>query len=304
MYKLSKELDEAGYAIRTGRVKIPDRVLIFSYVGLLIVGCCCGYLFWNSYRMNWTVLENNYAVDTDNAENEPAQNSSIKTDIAALKKELAMQGFPEYVLDDLKDEEIEKCAGTLRIVTNIEDNEYGIQFTDVAVQVPDVDERWIIFHYYRWMVDKKFYGTESVQVWTTYRDNPRGWASYGDISGRVLYDKAGITYVSPYHSMETESYYSNSILYGEHKLTDVFGTFLFPRDGVNCRGYVVYSTVHINTGYVFTSFLNYTHQKNWMQYPVMTSYENRKTTWFDSEPFITIQNYWMMLNTMEAVVVE
>lgn len=83
------------------------------------------------------------------------------------------------------------------------------------------------------------------QGWTTYRDNPRGWAAAEDIgvSGRILYDKDGVTYTSPYRSLETQTYRSDNIIYGNRTLTDIFGTFSYPVRGQNCRGYVMYNTM-------------------------------------------------------------
>lgn len=301
MYKLSKELDVAGYAVSTKRVRIPDCFIAIALAVVLIVGGTCGYIFGNRYYMEWTMAESVYVGNNAGGGIADTENSSTTSDILRIAQNLIEQGFPEYVIMDLKAEEIAACDGALRVVTNVEENEYGLEFTDVAVQIPDEEEKWVIFHHYRWTKNKKFYGTELVQVWTTYRDNPRGWAAAENIgvSGRILYDKDGVTYTSPYRSLETRTYRSDNIFYGSRTLTDIFGTFSFPVSGQNCRGYVMYSAVHIDTSCVFTSFLNYTHQQSLRQYPVKTAYESRTTSWFEHRTFRTIQNYWFMYNTME-----
>lgn len=290
MSKLSKELDEAGYAIKAARIKVEDKVMTAIFAGIIIVGCACGYIFGDSYHMNWKEIKNADAESIIEAEALTWKRENMENDIAQIREKLIEQGFPDYVLNDLTDAEIAACDGAADIVVNINNNENGLQFTDVGVKMADNEKRWMIFHYYRWICDKKFYGTEAVQVWTAYRDLPDIWERYGEIAGRVLYDKEKMTYTAPYHSLEIKTYKQSHWSYGEMTLTDIFGTFSFPVKGENCRGYIVYSTVNKGEESDFNSFINYTHQDGMLQYPVITAYENRTTSWLDRKPFVTIQN--------------
>ncbi len=292
MHRLSKELDEAGYAVRLSVIKVTDKVIASTVSAVLILGCVCGYIFGSRYHMDWSIAKNSYIESVIDNGYASWKIDNAKNDVAKIRENLMEQGFPDYVLNDLTDEEIAACDGALDIVTSVNKNENGLQFTDVAVLVPDEDERWMIFHYYRWIEDRKFYGTDVVQVWTAYRDLPKQWASYGEITGRVMYDKDGVTYVSPYNSLETRTYDRQEWIDQFTTVTDIFGTFSFPRKGKNCRGYIVYSTIHSGEDEFFSSFINYTHQDSLMQYPVITAYKSRTTSRIERKPFATTQNHF------------
>lgn len=133
-------------------------------------------------------------------------------------------GFPEYVLNDLSAEDIAACDGALQVVVDVTDepvNDDGrvektkdqrgwdivydvkeLRITGVGVQVPGEREHWIIFHHFLWTTDPGFYGTESIQLWPVYRDISEGWHSAGDMTGRVLYDNDGETFVADYYFLE------------------------------------------------------------------------------------------------------
>ncbi len=272
MHRLSGELDEAGYAVRLSVIKVTDRVIASAVSAVLIAGCACGYIFGSSYHMDWSIAE---STDTQ------------------IKNELLEQGFPDYVLNDLTQEELAACDGALDIVANVNKNENGLQFTDVAVRVPGGEERWMVFHYFRWTEDRKFYGTDVVQVWTAYRDLPKYWTACGEISGRVMYDSGGVTYASPYHSLDTKTYEQQYWIDEVRTVNDIFGTFSFPHKGKNCRGYIVYSTIHSGEDGFFSSFINYTQQDRLLQYPVITAYESRTKSRIEKKPFATTQNHFI-----------
>lgn len=152
LYQLSKELDEAGYAIRTAPVKTTDRCVVISLAALLLAGIVCGYLFGGSYPMEWSARD-------------PAEHSGVEE----LKADLERLGFPAYVLNDLSVEDIAACEGAIQVVVDVTDEpvnegraeitEYGsgnhqhivqetvydvkeLRITGVGVQVPGNRERW------------------------------------------------------------------------------------------------------------------------------------------------------------------
>ena len=302
VYMLSKELDEAGYSIKMSSVKISDGFIAIIIVITLIIGCACGYLFGGKYPMRWNIVDS--AVDAD-AEN--------------IKNHLAELGFPEYVLNDLTPEDIKSCSGAVRVVADVTDKpvndgrtettEYikdgithidqktvydikELRITGVGVQVSGEREKWIIFHHFLWTSAPNFYGTESIQLWTAYNKTQNGWAADGEISGRVLYDKDGKTFAAPYYFLGNKTYTADSLLLsGEQTSTDVFAEFSMPNDGENYRGYTVYPITEINDGYIVNSWINYTHQKRLLQYPVVTAAEMRmKNSWNNAGAFRTIQD--------------
>lgn len=301
LYRLSQELEEAGYAVETAPVRMPDWAVVSGTLAVLTVGMICGYLFGGSYRMNWRTLA---AAD--------AQESEYAERIEKVRAELLELGFPEYVLNDLTEEDLLACEGAKRLVKNtrvqpandgrwVTENRGNHLYTDlvydvkelritgVAVELPGEREQWKLFHHFLWEVDPGFYGTESMQFWPT--DRLSGWSLAGDFTGQVLYDRDGVTYVSDYHSLGKESYVSNGFFWEQSDRTDVFATFSFPEKGENQRGYVSYAALEMQDGYIVDSWINYTHQKSWAQYPALTAKEFRKKeTFLNDRAFITIQD--------------
>ena len=302
LYRLSGALDEAGYAIAPGPVRVTDRCLVLVIAAVLGIGCTLGYLFGGSYRMDWQ------PVDT-----------SAQTQTAAIRQQLLDLGFPEEVLNDLAPEDIAACDGALRIVTETEDypvndgrnvlweaynekNErYYVQdtvydvkelrLTGVAVQLPGERETWRVYHHFLWTTDPGFYGTEAIQIRPACRSIPEGWAAAGDATGRVLYDRGGQTFAAPYASLGARTFTANTVLWGEQTNTDLFAAFSLPQHGEHCRGYVAYSTTEARDGYILSSGVYYTHQQSWLQYPVVTAMEKRMTSAFgNTGAFYTVQH--------------
>lgn len=265
LYKLSKELDEAGYVIRAAPVRVPDRALVAALLAVLAAGIASGYLFLNRYPMAWTAAE----------ATGPAQAEEIKAQLASL-------GFPEEVLADLTVEDIQACEGALRVLVEVRDFSVGqddiepLRITGVAVELPGAQEQWKLFHHFRWLVDPGFYGTESIQLWPVDRTGSnQGWSSVGEVTGQVLYTKNGRTYTAPYYSLSSETYTSDSIFWGKQTYTDIFAVFSLPGEGENHRGYISYVIQELQDGWIIDSWVNYTHQQTWMQYPVLTAMEQR-----------------------------
>ncbi|MCI7658442.1 hypothetical protein [Anaerotignum sp.] len=286
--KLSKELDEIGYEISTVPVKWTNQRITFSLILLLLAGGACGYLFCSSYPMEWNALR---ADEHKNVED--------------IKAQLIDLGFPSYILNDLSAEDIAACNGALQVVvdeTDIPLEDYGnaddftsdtpnLRVTGIGVKVSDDRERWIIFHHFLWTKDPGFYGTEAIQLWPVYRDISDGWDSGGDVTGRVLYNSNDETFVADYYSLGTQTYTSNNFFFGSQDNTDVFATFSMPRQGSSYRGYIAYPIKEIQDGCIISSWINYVHQRSWMQYPVMTAMEKRMTnSWNYTGAFQTLED--------------
>lgn len=300
--RLSGALDEAGYAIAPGPVRVTDRCLVLVIAAVLGIGCTLGYLFGGSYRMDW----------------QPAD-TSAQTQTAAIRQQLLDLGFPEEVLNDLTPEDIAACDGALRIVTKTEDypvndgrnvlweaynekNErYYVQdtvydvkelrLTSVGVQLPGAQETWRVYHHFLWTTDPGFCGTEVLQIWPADENMQDGWRFAGDVTGRVLYDRGGQTFTASYHTLGRQTYTADSVFFGQRTNTDLFAPFSMPRHAESARGYVAYSTTAVQSGCLLNSWINYTHQQSWLQYPVVTAMEKRlTTTWGDSGAFRTVQD--------------
>lgn len=297
LVQLSRELDEAGYAVEAAPVRLSDRAVRRVFLVLAALGLLSGFLFGGRYPMDW----------------QPAD-ASTSAEAARVKAHLAGLGFPEDVLADLTDEEILACDGALRVRVTTDDHAVNdgrqvattsgnsthvrtvydvreLRITSVGVELPGARERWRIFHHFRWVADPGCRGTEAIQLWPAYQQPNEGWAADGGVTGRVLYDADGMTYAAPYYSLDSVTYTADSILWGEQTSTDVFAAFSLPRRGENCRGYLAYSIEELQDSWIINAWINYTHQTSRVQYPVQTAMEHRMTGgWNHTGPFRTVQD--------------
>ena len=278
LWKLSKELDEAGYVIRPAPVRLENGTVALAITILLVGGCICGWLLGSKYPMEWTPVE--------------AETSGEAEEIKAGLLEL---GVPDYVVADLTAEDLAACGGALRAVVETreeplnDDRQKTLHITGVAVELPGERERWMIIQHFLWAENPGFYGTESIQLWPAYQ-NSKGWQAGGEVTGRVLYDKDGQTYAAPYWFLGEQSFVSDSIFWGEQHSTDVFAAFSMPGGGENHRGYVAYPIEELQDGYLISGWFNYTHQRTALQYPAMTAMESRMSNiWNQAGAFQTEQ---------------
>ncbi len=300
--RLSGVLDEAGYAIAPGPVRVTDRCLVLVLAAVLLIGGALGYLFGGSYRMDWQ------PVDT-----------SAQAQTAAIRQQLLDLGFPEEVLNDLTPEDIAACDGALRVVAVTEDHPFNdgrtvsykesdgeggvvsvldtvydvreLRLTSVGVQLPGAQETWRVYHHFLWTTDPGFCGTEVLQIWPADENMQDGWRFAGDVTGRVLYDRGGQTFAAPYHALGRQTYTADSVFFGQRTNSDLFAPFSMPRHAEHARGYVAYSAAAVQSGCLLDSWINYTHQQSWLQYPAVTAQTHRMTCAQSSDgAFRTVQD--------------
>lgn len=275
LFRLTRVLDESGYAVRPAAVRVPDGWLAAGLTAWLAACIACGYLFGGSYAMDWTALPPKGAYAEERAQ-------------------LAALGFPEDVFADLSEDDLAACRGALRVVSRSEDvpmndgrtvkKGFGqhtwtdivydtreLRVTGVAVQIAEASDgggEWIVFYHFRWLENPGFYGTEALRVLPT-SDEPVDW---GDWTGRILYDRGGAANAAPYASLGnvTAAYSSFGTLVTQ---TNGIAAFSLPNRGENQRGYVAYRVrTPAETPYLRIQ-MDYVHQKTWLQYPVEPSAE-------------------------------
>lgn len=298
LFRLSREMEESGYALTPAPVCLSDETLVRAIAALLAVGIACGYLFFGSYRMDWQ-----------------PKSDSLSAEAVEIRAELLALGYPETALADLSEDDLLACRGATLVVVHEADKpmnggrevreDFGssthistvydvreLHFTDVAVQLPGEAEHWRILHHFRWTEEVKFRGTELVRLWPAYREC-EGWIAAGAPTGRVLYDDAeGSTYAAPYASLAAERFTATDWFGGRHDAEDIFAEFSLPSRGSNQRGYVAYDTEAVgNVRYIINSWINYTHQESRFQYPVQTAKDYGKAGgWGDGPVFRRVQN--------------
>ena len=237
-----------------------------------------------------------------------------------IKTHLVSIGFPEDILDDLKEEDLLACKNARQvrlqqtdypindgeqIVTRSEgytqySREYPhkeLRLSGIAVEL-EQEGHWKIIHHFLWNEDPGFRGTEALQLYPACRERNGGWLEEGGLTGQVLYDKKEISYAADYASLENETYDMGQSwpFYESRETSSIFAEFSMPWRGERCRGYVSYGIREKEKDWWIDSWLNYTHQKSILQYPVMTAAQNRKQGgWLDNLVFFTVQDALQVL---------
>ena len=294
--KLSKSMAAQGCAIEPVKERFSNPKLVGSLLTVLAVVIACGFLFFGSYRMDWT----------------PKEASTDAQVIEAHERLLAL-GYPESELNDLSDEDLLTCLRAERVVikgctgsayinySNKPQTNDAFHLTIVAVQRP-FDRLFVACHF-RWDDGVRFYGTESL-AFEPNHDNSRWFAK--EFSGQVLYDGPdGATYTAPYIDPGTDqvnlsSWYENC--FRQLYCADVS----FPNDGTNQRGYVACAlSNNIDEFTKFEGLFYYVHQNGRFQYPVKTARDyqdfNVNRPLLYNAPFERVQDYFVLFQNEDGV---
>lgn len=294
--KLSKSMAAQGCAIKPVKERFSNHKLVGSLLTVLAVVITCGFLFFGSYRMDWT----------------PKEASTDAQVIEAHERLLAL-GYPESELNDLSDEDLLTCLRAERVVikectgsayinySNKPQTNDAFHLTIVAVQRP-FDRLFVACHF-RWDEGSHFYGTESFAVEPNY-DIGRWLAE--EFSGRVFYDSPdGTTYTAPYIDPGTEQ--ASLSNWYENCFRQIYCADLsFPNSGTNRRGYIACSLHPLSDN---VSRLNgrfyYVHQNGRFQYPVQTAREYQDFNVDEHRrsyaPFERMQDYFVLLQNEDGV---
>ncbi len=230
--------------------------------------------------------------------------------------------FPEAVLNDLTPEDLAACDGALRVAVHTDEyparlnqspymdshDEYTtkeyttkeLRLTGVGVQLPGEWERWMIFHHFAWLADPAFYGVESLHILPAYYTG--GWNPDGKPTGQVLYDRDGRTFAAPYYALDDQTTHAQDFFGSVRTAPAIFASFSLPKQSAHCRGYVAYPITEIvDTVTVINSYLEYTHQRGWIQYPVVADPTQRGNYWSSDGLFCTIGDQLMFYPYPEKI---
>ena len=294
--KLSKSMAAQGCAIELVKERFSNFKLVGSLLTVLAVVITCGFLFFGSYRMDWT----------------PKETSTDAQVIEAHERLLAL-GYPESELNDLSDEDLLTCLRAERVVikectgsayinySNKPQTNDAFHLTIVAVQRP-FDRLFVACHF-RWDDGVRFYGTESL-AFEPHHDSNSWFAK--EFSGRVLYDGPdGTAYTAPYIDPGTDqvnlgSWYENC--FRQLYCADAS----FPNDGTNQRGYVACAlSNNIDEFTKFEGLFYYVHQNGRFQYPVKTARDyqdfNVNRPLLYNAPFERVQDYFVLFQNEDGV---
>ena len=294
--KLSKSMAAQGCAIKPIKERFSNHKLVGSLLTVLAVVITCGFLFFGSYRMDWT----------------PKETGTDAQVIEAHERLLAL-GYPESELNDLSDEDLLTCLRAERVVikgctgsayinySNKPQTNDAFHLTIVAVQRP-FDRLFVACHF-RWDDGVRFCGTESL-AFEPHHDSNSWFAK--EFSGRVLYDGPdGATYTAPYIDPGTKqaslsNWYINC--FKQIYCADAS----FPNDGTNQRGYVACAlSNNIDEFTKFEGLFYYVHQNGRFQYPVKTARDyqdfNVNRPLLYNAPFERVQDYFVLFQNEDGV---
>ena len=287
MTKLPGLLDEAGYQVQPAPVRVSDRNIWIIWFAALLICIPTATLLFGRYPMDWS----------PRPEGEQAGLEEIRSRLVEL-------GVPEQVADDLSAEDLSSLEGALRAEVEGRWNSFPpepggqeLRTTDLAIELPD--KRWQIIHYFQWQVQPKYRTTECIVLWPTARVGIDGYRMEGRVTGRLLYDKDGTTYLGDYYCLNVEDYTTDSIFWGTTQNQWPMALFSLPLDGENCRGYLTYEVEVLDDGWILDSWMNYTHQEDFWRYPLLTAEQHEKQgLWNGTGGFRTAQSavqfypYW------------
>ena len=282
---IAEKLEQAEYVLEEHPVRISDGRYAAGAAILTAAGLFVSYTCFGAYHMEWT---------TANETQDPACEET--------KAHLLSLGFPEDILHDLKKEDILACKNARQVLLNqsddlLRDGDERLQLDGVAVEL-EQEGQWKVIHHFLWNGNSGFRGTEALQLYPACRERNGGWLEEGGLTGQVLYDKKEISYAADYASLENETYDMGQSwpFYESRETSSIFAEFSMPWRGERCRGYVSYGIREKEKDWWIDSWLNYTHQKSILQYPVMTAAQNRKNgSWTDDPVFITMQDALQVL---------
>jgi len=269
LYRLSKTMEEAGYAISPAPVRISDDAAKRAFTASVAAAALICYLFLGKYPMDWQ-----------------AHQVPAGPQVQAVRQELLELGFPEEVLNDLTEEELLACSGADFVLTETGDHQIDrkyiisrgpdqkenlLRITFVGLRYPGERDTWKLIHHFRWLSNDGFCGTEAIQMWPASYSS--SWRLSGGFTGRVLYDREGTSYASDYHFLGTAA---TSGLLGPSE--DLYAAFSLPSRGTDQRGYLIYDvTASTNVVASVSSWFNYVHQYSRLQFPVRTAMQKERS---------------------------
>ena len=288
--RLPALLDGAGYGVRAAPARLPERGVWIAWFALLAAGILLAGALWCRYPMEWAPVP----------DNEQAGLEEIRSHLVEL-------GVPEQVADDLSAEDLFSLEGALRVEAEVTEapfnngkmmytstgvyySEYVVKelkVTNLAVELPG--RQWKIIHHFQWQVQPKYRTTECIALKSAAHTGVESVHMEGTVTGRLLYDKDGTTYLGDYYRLEEEVFTTNSIFWSPTEKHLFMALFSIPLGGENCRGYLTYPMSTGEDNKILQSWMNYTHQVGFWNYPLMTAEEYEKLGIWRSGSFQTAQ---------------
>jgi len=265
LYRLSYELEEAGYAVEAAPVKISDGWVVTGIVGIMTAGFLLGQLGFSAYPMEWTEVEE--------------ADAGTVQEIRQIKKHLLTLGFPEVVLEDLSEEDILACKEASYVFSESEEEVFAekrfisreadrrVEITMVAVQVSENPVKYRFFHHFLWPDEGGMLQRDAVEIGPAYKEDEM-WALTTDCTGYALYDQGETVYMSSLYGITEKNYGAEDLFGDSYGRNLIWAGVSYPaKNAGQCRGYLTYEAVAFQQDWRILATTYYYHQTDWFQYP-------------------------------------
>ena len=277
LFKTSKILDQAGYAIAPTPVRLQSGWIALFYLAGLLPGILLLLLAFSRF---------------------PAQVSAaqLETGQAQLRSQLVELGFPEDVLTDLTDEEVALLEGAYTVQVNPHDTRPdrpdeldGLTLRFIQVELPGGAVRYILW--FRWDRAPEHRLRDGLEIIPDYHDAlTMNYAA--PVQGRVLWENGAQLYQTPLEGCYG-SHTRHSIFFVSSSYQAYTFQFSLPRQGDHIRGYVTYGMYAAHPGllYHFNAEVRYAHQEFWACYPWVTPIQYQRSKANNTDPFIPAHQF-------------
>ena len=285
MWKLTRSLEDMGYAITAAPVRLPGWAVLWGSLALMLAAVLLAAFLGQRYPMDW----------------QPRDDAPQS---AAIRQELLEKGFPERVLNDLTADEVAQLAGAAEVYVQ-EDTKWGrnsyrelttdkwyddalpsnwrydsarkqedgsylytyrvydvpmCTVTYVTVMLPGAPQRCMFIQYIDVGGDYMSGFTHSVEAWPAWYSQSDQWSRGDYCGGRVLCDRGGQPMASDFYRLENTSVTYDS-LFGTSTNDSIIANWSWPRGGGNGRAYLMYDAYLLQDEWVYMdSWCNYERQ--------------------------------------------
>lgn len=279
LVSLARDLERTGYTVSAAPVRISDRLYMGIIAAVFLLCVVFGYAFFHSYDMEWS----------------RASKSAATKDAAFVREELGEKGFPDYVLSDMTDEDVMRCADSVKAYSKTSDFDVDggrLQVTTVVAMDPEGVSDFDVIHSFRWLENPDHLYADGVKIYPAYSEP--GFSKKNDISGRVLCERDGETLAADYHSLDDVTYEESDFM-GTSMQTVIVGTYSVPDGSEGCRGYVLYSAGSDDPENYshYVSGIHFAHQWIFSRYPHEDAKEALTASFMDDYSCFSIGSFFV-----------
>lgn len=269
LYRASRALDRAGYAISPAPAPFSEQRVILVWLGLLLAAVfSCLFLF------------RRFPVDAS-----PAQAETGQTE---LRQELLEQGFPEDVLSDLTDGEVALLEGVRTVTVKSygphpkpDEEIEGLAMYFIQVELPQGRVRYFLWFSWDQAPDHRL--REGLEIIPDYQ-NALTMDHSAPLLGRLLWEEDGQLWQAPLQG-EYGTHTETSLFCGSSTYRSFPFHFSLPQQGEHLRGYVSYgmAATQAEVPTLFNAQARYVHQERWLSYPWETPLQHQWQSWNNTD---------------------